>query len=458
MIQQKAIVEFPVDKIVLANLSPSEKKVVPLLEKAAKQISGIYLKQEKGIETVHGQNFYPKDVVNNDIIESAAKNPEILSPYTIVEKKGKKLIATPYHVKYKKELSKVAKFLKKASKISQDKNFSNYLLTTSKSLTSGDYEQIDKAWLKTRSSTLQFLIGPYERNLDRRFFKKMAYLAFIGIQDPFYTKKAEEVRDILLATAGDMAGRVSSKKQIQVQSVRNVLFTGLLSRVLFATEHIPSDDKTIQKNGSRLIGYLSSMDYKFDNFLYPIFKEIFETRFKDNFSEELLRKANYYLMLVYGMSMQLGRYQGSRERLKELYPIYDEINCNVSGIYFCKHLIMKGVIEQKELEAMIIMHICWCFSEWILAKDSQIRNSYLKGDAMALTFYFKQDALKESNGISWPNFSKIFFVIENLSSIFLRIMREGTYEEAETFLKNNLSYEVFKLFEPKLSKITPLNN
>ena len=195
------------------------------------------------------------------------------------------------------------------------------------------------------------------------------------------------------------------------------------------------------------------MDFKFNNLLYPIFKRIFEERFKKSYPEDLLKKGNYYLMLVYGLSRQLHRYEGSRERLKELFPVFDEVNSMVSGIQHCKHLVLKGVIDQKELEAIIIMHICWSFSEWVFAKTSQIRTDYLRGDALALNFYFQNEALKEFGGISWPNFSKIFFVVESLSTIFVRLLSTGTYSQAQKFLNENLSYEIFKAFDSKLSKV-----
>lgn len=450
---ESSILEFKVEKATYTNLSEDEKKVIPLLVKAASLIDKIYLEQEQNFDQYPGAGFYPSDISDAEIERQAKKNPKILSPFTIVKKNGKNLVAIPFHIEYKDHLKKISEILFKASKIARDRNFSHYLKTAGESLVRGEYKKMDLAWLATSDSTLQFLIGPYERNLDKRFFIKMAYLSFVGIKDPFYTEKAQEIRDIFFTTIGDRTHRYTSPAKVKICSVRNLLFSGFIGRALTSTEHIPSDDQTIRESGSRLIGYLSTMDYKFDNLLFPIFKLIFEKRFKQSYPEELLRRANYFLMLVYGLSRQLHRYEGSRERLRELFPVFDEVNSMVSGIEHCKHLIMKGVFDQKELEAIIIMHICWSFSEWVFAKTSQIRSDYLMGDTLALNFYFQNEALREIGGISWPNFSKIFFVIENLSSIFVRILAEGEYSDANNFLKKNLSYEVFQAFDSKLSKI-----
>lgn len=449
----KFVKEFKIEDPMYQELSKDEKKTLPILLEASKIIADIYADQAQGHDTSLGANLYPSNLSNKVIEEAANKNAEILSPFTVVERGQKGLIAVPYHIKYKIQLEKISQLLFKASNILKDQSFSQYLKTASSSLVSGDYKQMDVSWLTTSDSTLQFLIGPYERYLDKRFFKKMSYLSFVGIKDPYYTKKAAEIHKILFSMVGDQPHRFTLSSKTQICSVRNIFFSGFLAEALISTEHIPSDDQIIRRYGSRLLCYLSTMDYKFDNYLYPIFNLIFEERFRESFSDDILRKANYYLMIVYGLSRQLHRYEGSRERLKELFPIFDEANSMVSGLQHCKHLILKGVINQKQLEAMIIMHICWSFSEWVFAKLSKLRYDFLRGDALALSFYFQNEALREFNGISWPNFSKIFFVIESLSTIFVRLLSQGTYAQAEKFLKENLSYSIFKSFDSKLSKV-----
>ncbi len=456
MKDSKAIKEFKIDKAIYSELSKGEMKTLPLLAKAANILASIYADQEQGYTKFPGANFYPHDVSNQEIEKAASINPEILSPYTVVEKSAKGIVAIPYHFKYKDSLQKISKLLYQASKISNKKIFSDYLKTASESLLSGDYKRMDLAWLATNDSNLQFLIGPYERYLDKRFFKKMAYLAFIGIKDPSYTKKAQEIRDIILNSVGDKPHYVISPSKIQICPVRNILFAGFLSRSVFSFELIPSDDQTIKESGSRLLSYLSSIDYKFDKLLYPIFNNIFDKRFKESYSEDLLRKANYDLVTVYGLARQIHHYEGSRERLKELLPVFEEISSIVSGNQHCKHLVLKGAIGQKELEAIIIMHICWLFSEWIISKKTNVREDYLKGDAIALNFLIKEGALKEKEGISWPNFAKMFFEMENLSIILNRLLENGSYSEAQGFLSKYLSYAPFEVFDRRLSRIKPI--
>lgn len=448
---QKALKEFKIESSIYKLLSQDERKLIPILNKICKLTSEIYLLQEDINEK--RCNFYPKDVSDNQIKAAAKSNPEILSPYTIIEKKGEKLVAIPFHTKYQDKLKLVCELLNKASLITKNKSFSNYLKVASRSLLSGDYESLDRAWLKIKDNSLIFLVGPYERCLDKRFFTKMCYLAFVGIIDPYYTQKVRRIRQIFFTNIGENHDRYTIPQNIRAIAIYNTVLAGYLARVLFSSEHIPSNDLTIRKFGSKVLGYLSTINYKFDHLLYPIFNTIFDKEFKKLYSEEVLRKSCYYLMLVYGLARQLHRYKGARERLKELFPIFDEANSMVSGIKHSKYLVLKGVINQKELEAMIIMHICWIFSEWVFAKTSKCRNDYLEGDTLTLNFYLKQNALLESHGISWPNFSKIFFTIEDLANTFVMLLSKGSYSHAQNFLKDNLSYKVFTKFDPKLSKV-----
>lgn len=452
----QAVKEFTIDKSAYEVLTKDELEILPILIKASKLLADIYLEQEKGHSDYPGANLYPPDISDYEIEKATLNDPEILSPYTVVESGPKGLVATPFHLKFRGRLSEISNLLQKASYKAKNKLFARYLRIASESLLNGNYRRMDEAWLDDKNSNLTFLIGPYERYLDKRFFKKMAYLSFVGIKDPYYTQQAEKIYKILSTTVGDKPHKYPTPARVQIYSIRNLIFSGFLAQALFMSEHIPSDDTTIQQSGSRLIGYLSSMDYKFNNLLYPIFKSIFEKRFQQSYSEDLLRRGNYYLVFVTGLARQLHRFEGTRERLKQIFPIVEEINSLVSGNQHCKHLVMKGVITQKELEAIIIMHICWWFSEWILAKKSNVREDYLKGDMAALNFLIKEGALHEKDGISWPNFAKIFFEMENLANILTDLLQEGTYQEAKEFLSRYLSPESFKAFDKRLSKVKPL--
>ena len=99
----------------LPQLSKNEEKVLVLLVEAGKLIEPIYLIQENN--HFPGANFYPHGIAKKEIQKAAAKNPEILSPYTVVEKQNGKLVAIPYHEKYANLLKPAVEKLLQAAKV-----------------------------------------------------------------------------------------------------------------------------------------------------------------------------------------------------------------------------------------------------------------------------------------------------------------------------------------------------
>lgn len=446
---------FKIPSKIFKTLTLNERKLLPILVKAAKGADKIFARQEN--DKYKGANFYPQDVTREKIESAARLNHKILSPFTIVrEDKSGKLIAVDFHIEYAPFIAPIVVLLAQAADLSQNKSFKNYLKVLAKSLVDGNYQKADIAWLEVKGSNLDIVIGPHERYLDKLFFIKRAYQASVGLVDRSLTKKAKVIRDILYLPTRQHPQRITPPSIVDMQVQHCLVFSGFLARVLFTRQHLPSDSDTTQRYGSRIIGYLSVIDYKFEKLIYPIFNAVFEKNFKASYSKDLLKRGNYYYVLLIAIAQQLHRYQNSRLRLKELFPIFDEANSVASGIAHAKQLVLKGVIDQKELEAIIISTICWIFSEWILNKKTNIREDYLKGDALNFNFLLRQGALQEKEGVSWPNFAKIFFEMENLAVIFVRLLEEGEYPDAQEFISKYLTFEQFRSFDKRLSQIKPL--
>lgn len=438
----------------LKELAPDEKKLLPLLTEACKKLHKIYLLQEN--QQFLGANFYPHDLTKEQIEEAGKSNPSLLDSYTIVEKSSKgDLVAIPYHQKYKSQLKEISRLIEKAAEISKNKTFQDYLQTLSRSIVEGTYGKADAVWLSVKKSNIDFTLSPYETDLDRLLGVKKSYQAHVGIINKKRTGQAQNIKDILYLNPGPKPHHSpDSKLQVQVQDV--VIFAGIMASSLFAREHLPTSYETREKYGSKIIGYLTTMDLKFEKLILPVYESIFEKKFRDRYSLEILKKGNYYQSLFYSLAKQLHKYPESKERLKELYPIFDQANNMVAGIQHSKHLILKGVLDQKELEALMITEICWMFAEWVIYKKLKSREVILKGDALVINFLLKSGALNEKDGISWPNFAKMFFEIENLASVFNRFLEEATYQEAKEFLDKYLTFEVFNDFDKRLANIKPL--
>lgn len=446
---------YKVSEAVLSVLTSKEKEILTILVEAAKKIDKVFLLQENN--ELIGANFYPPDATKREIEEAASSNPKILSPFTVVKRDPNgELKSVDYHIEYQKLLAPIADLLIKAANLTRNQSFKAYLVALANALSIGKYQEADIAWLKVKNCPIDITIGPHERYLDKLFFIKRVYQSCVAIIDKSKTQRAKFIRDTLYATTGYRQHRVTPPS-IAMQAENCLVMAGFLGRAFFSRQHLPSDSETTSKYGSKILGYISTIDYKFEKLIYPIFNALFEKNFKARYSKDLLKKGNYYYVLLTAIAQQLHRYQNSRKRLRELFPIYDEANSVASGIQHAKHLILKGVIDQKELEAIMIAQICWSFSEWVNLKKTKTREDYLKGESLILNFLMREGAIQEKDGISWPNFAKIFFEMENLAVIFTRFLEEEEYIRAQEFLEKYLSYEPFKNFGGRLTNVRPLH-
>jgi len=444
-------------KIDTKELSQKEKVLFKKLISAAELTAPLYLKQKNNKRP--GANFYPYDATKEEIERAARKNPAILSSYTFVERdKAGKLIAIPYHLKFKKELKPISELLEEAAGLSEDKDFSLYLRSRAKSLLDDNYKKSEIIWLKTKPFKFSFIIGPIERYLDRLFFKKCAYQSWVGFLDEKKTKEAEKIKNAILTgrrkiLSGSEKAEIS---KLGIQVDRTAIFSGLIADFMFTGTNLPNDVKLMEKYGSKLTIFESSLESKFKGDHLPIFKAVFDKKFQKSYSEEDLYKGSLRCILLHEISHSLIRYRDAEERLKDLFPVFDELYAYILGIKNCGILFLKGVMNQKELEAILIMHICRNFTWWLDSIKNPDVKHYAIGAVIAQNFFLKEGAMREKGGISWPNFTKLFICINELSRLLEYYLAVGSYEEAKEFIGEYGSFNVFKRFSSQLTKISKL--
>lgn len=442
--------KFGTDKKNYADLSQEDKSLVRILEGIAKDISQLYKLQLK-------EGFYPRTVTKAQLEKAAKKSPEILSPFTFVAEKNGSLEATFYHNHYAKYLKPIAKKIEKAADICTNQSFKAYLRVQARAMLDGSYEEAYRQWLNVRNSKLDFNIGPFERHLDRTFFIKRSFQAHVGIIDRKYTELAEKHKETLYSSAKMSSGKYHStdipKKGVSVFVESITAISGYPADVLSSGQHFPADLATALKYGSKIIIYTSQYRLKFDKLYYPIFQTIFEKRFSSKYSRELLLEATCWCILLYELGKQLHRFEAARERLQELYGPLDEANGFASGIEHSKHLVVKGSLSQDDLEAIIIIHILWMLADWLLFKENTSKQNHILGNSLLLNSYLSHGALRVNSGISWPNFSRIFFEIEEMAYKLVYLLQKGSYKEAGEFIKQNADLNSFERLSKTLTKM-----
>lgn len=422
------LIEF---KPKLPRLSLGEKAILKLLVDAAKLIAPLYLEQER---LAKGGKLSQQE------IEKAAKNdPDILSPYTVVEKVNGKIIATPYHIRYAKYLKPISEKLNEAAKISvHNKEFARFLRLKAKALLDGTYDDAFAAWLKMKPFILDIGIGPFEHLDDKLFFGKATYQAWVGIVDWEGTERLNNYKSIVFSARRNAlipGERIDNLDKVIAKVDDVILFSGLMARLKFVGVNLPMDMNFVRKYGSEITLFNQPNDLRMKEEIIPTFNKIFSKDFREGFSFEDLRRASLRYLAMHELAHSFLYYNHAIENLKDLFlPIF-EIAATILGLRVAGTLLLKDRITNKQLESMIVASLCRGF---YLIEKREINKSlanYTLGWAIFINFMLESGALKQAGGLAIPNFMKMFVSLHDLSSVLEHLLSQGTYREAQAFVR-----------------------
>lgn len=446
MSQQDALIFFKQD---LSRLSENERQVLELLVQAGKLITPVYSLQEN--HRYPGANFYPHDATKEEIEKEGKKNAQVLSPYTVVERVNGKMLAIPYHHKYAHLLKPVANKLNEAAQICDDKKYAKCLRIQAQALLDGSYEKAAISWMKLRPARkIDLVIGPIERYDDKLLFVKTSYQAWVGVMDERQTESVNRFRDIILSSRRKVlmpSEKVDYYDKVQTRVDDLLLFSGLIARTMFVGVNLPNDPSLMEKYGSEITIFKQINQHRFTNEILSTFNEIFADEFKRSFSLNDLEEGSLYLVLMHELAHTYLRYRHSERNLQDLFPVIDELAAYVMGMKVSGSLLLKDVMTTKQLESIMIAFISRSLHLALQERDNKSKLHYTIGGAMFINYLLESGALKEMNGLSWPNFTKMFVSLEQLSSILERLLSQGTRKDAEALIKKYGSIEALKRFK-----------
>lgn len=447
----KAFVRFPNGSM---RLSIQERKVLKKLTEAAEIISTLYLKQKN--PRYPGANFYPHDSTKKEIELAAEKDPAILNPYTIVERKGDKLIAIPYRVKFQKELSKIARFLQEAAVLTSDKNFQAYLRARAEDLLKDNYDRSNILWFKTEHSKISCVIGSFDRYLDKLFFKKRAYMAWIGVLDEEQTRDLEKFKTALLSSErkylpGAKRVRVS---RVKLRAEDTLLFAGLVADFKFTGNTLPSSEDLHlhEKYGSILTIFKPAISARFSTWIYPIFQKFFHRDIQNQYSREELETIFLTSVVVHHACHSLMRYKDAISRLKEQFPYFDELYTDLLGIKGCGSLVLTEAFTDRKLGILILLTVCHALFYYGSMRKTPHIEQFTQGHAIIFAFLVEGGILQKDKTGFQIDFHRAFMAITKLASIVEYYMELGNHNEAQEFLQRFPIDKTFRDFDKYIPK------
>lgn len=413
----------------LPKLSDNEKKVLKLLVEAGELIAPVYLEQEKVLS---------KKISKIEINSAAKKDQSILAPFTVVEKIDGKIIAVPYHIKYAKLLKPIAEKLYEAGKVSENKYFAEFVKLQAAALMDGNYEKSETAWLKMKPYILDISIGPVEHFDTQLFYAKAAYQCWVGVVDAEGTKRLNNYKDTILnarRSAVIPGERIENYKNIRAKTIDILLLSGLMARTRFVGINLPKNLDIFKKYGSEVTVFNQTNDFRMKEQILPTFNKIFSSEFREGFTAEDLRRGNLRYVALHELAHSYLYYKNAFKNLDDLLPVIYELTATLLGMRIAGTLLLKGRINNKQLESMIVTFICRSFYLIKKSKENKSIVNYAVGGAIFINYMFQSDALKQYRGLTMPNFMKIFASINELSYTLENLLCSGTRKDAKVLIE-----------------------
>jgi len=377
--------------------------------------------------------LYPKDATREEIEKAAETNPNILSEYTVVKRRGKMLIDIPYHVEYEKLLKSPSDKLKRAAEVTDDSLFAKYLLLRAESLVDGDYEKSDLAWLAIPyEPVVDIVIGPYDRYLDELFSRKYTYQGWSGIKNVEKTEEAQQYVDAFLKEYGWQGSPVKAR-------VDN---TRILATIRWNANSLPCQKEWREKYGNKITIFDPSFSQNFENRL-PILHEIWKQSASE--SKESLERVARIFLFGHEASHPVVRREGDEERLKSYYSIVSEQYCDTNSVNVASNLTGMQLSEQ-EWNLFILSLLASGIVRHRNARGQTISSAYMRGEAATVNFLLSEGGISIQNSTLKTSPERLVEGISKLAAQLEYLMSEGTEEDSRRFYEQYGNVDVFERF------------
>ena len=390
-----------------------------------------------------GSGFYPSDMTKKEWEEHLQKYPEqqvsFESFYTVIERDEEgKLVAIPYHKKWKKELLKASHLLKEASR-EVEGEFSEYLFSRAEALLSDNYQESDIKWLHTSGYPFEVIIGPIEAYEDGLFGAKTAYEGYIAISNKKATEELEQFKKYFGefdSYVSEKIGNVSQKRINSMFIVEDVFRAGFgVAAFRFVALNLPNDKKIHEKYGTKKIFSETLMKKKFDMLSFPVAKQMLSPSDVKNYD---FHSRFLFILgheLAHGMGPvsveKNGKKSSIEQALKDLYLPIEECKADCLGMVFLSFLEEKKILSKEEVKKAALSQVIGAFGRW------KINFSEAHGVGELIEYNW----LRNDGAICYDDKTKLFSInaekavisYKKIAFELMRLQKEGDYQQVKDF-------------------------
>lgn len=448
----------------------------------------------KGIVEYPGKGVYPEDLskeefhsiltkmINEGKIEEV-KN--ILTQRSVVEKSGDELVGIDYINKFKEDFSKMADEIEKASEVSTNEDFNEYLKLQAKALREADPmldAYADKKWATLQNTPLEFTItrenyedemtGTIAENkelselLDKNGIKATPK-DFLGGRVGIVNKKGTEalmaIKKYLPTLAQNMPFADEYEQNINPNSdakqtmvdVDLVAVTGDVGAYrggITLAENLPNDDKlSLTIGGGRRNVYHRQIRFISD---MKKLQERLDAILDKEQHKYYLDEADHWFTIGHENAHSLGPKKAC-ETLGKYRNIIEENKADMGSLAFVDLLTELGMYTEEQRKQIIVTTIADNFlkSKPTLSQAHRVRT------VMQNKYFSERGAYDIVDGKIHVNIDKVVPIAKEMLSEIVRIQIEGDFDKAEKYVLDNFIWtDNLELIAQKLQKINKTLN
>ena len=481
----------------LSKLSANQKKILPILIKAANIMNALYWQESYGdkqallskikdkntkrfVEINYGPwdrlndnkpfvkgvgkkpagaNFYPKDMTKEDF--QNFKSADKTSLYTFIrhDKKTGDLYTIPYHVMFKTQVNQVAKLLKQAAAKADNAGLKKYLNLRAKALLTDDYFKSDMAWMDMKTNQLDIVIGPIETYEDKLFGYKAAHESYVLVKDMDWSKKLAHFTSFLPELQANLP--VDAKYKQEKPAAKSDL--NAYDVVYYAGDcnaggktiaiNLPNDEKVQLQKGSRRLQLKNAMRAKFDKILVPIANILITKEQRKYIKFDAFFANTMFHEVAHGLGIKntINGKGTVRKALKKYYSALEEGKADILGLFMVQQLHKKGELKGDMKDYMTTFLASIFRSVRFGAADAH-------GIANMIRFNFFKDKdafTRKEDGTYKVNYAKMEIAMKELSQLILKLQGDGNFIGVSNLVKEKGL--INKQLQQDLNRLTKAN-
>ena len=446
----------------------------------------------KGITNKPGIGVYPEDLSKEEFHEIIIKMlkekkieevKNILNQRSIVVRDGEYLKAIDYIDYFKEDFSKIADLLEKASKVSTNKDFNEYLILQAKALRKADPmldAEADKKWATLQDTPLELTLTRenYEDELTLTFTEneelknllkenninpvpKDCLGLRVGIINKQGTEDLISIKKYLPLLAKNMPynneyeQKISEDKEketkqtmVDVDLVMLAGDCGTYRAGITLAENLPNDDKLSLTIGGgkrnvyhRQIRFISDPDK-----LQKLLDEILDKEQHKDYNNE----ADHWFTIGHENTHSLGPNRPN-DKLGKYSHIIEENKADMGGLAFLDLLTKEGYYTEEKKRQIIVTAVVDTF----LKVKPTLQQAHRVRTVMQNYYLFKRGAYDIKDGKIHVNVDKVVPAGNEMLAEIVRVQIDDDFAKGEKYVMDYFVWtDEMQLIGEKLQKIS----